>query len=114
MGFYLHKVCVNYIKVQDKFYVVEETDCDLIIGRKAVKNLTLIVVEDVVKIINDITIQVGYIKVNEDPSKIDEIPTSNVSSNNRCWENMTDIDCVNFEVDLTYITKISNEKRYKD
>lgn len=70
MGFSLHKVCVDVTEVLDKLYVVQQTDYDLLIGRRAVESLTLREVENVVRVISDRTVGVGYIKVKKFLQKI--------------------------------------------
>lgn len=78
MGFFLHNVVADDIEVDDKFYMVKETDYDLIIiiSRKAVEGSILRVIEDVVGIIIDHTVRVGYIKVNVISSKTDDVVTT--------------------------------------
>lgn len=46
MGFFLHKVCVDDIELHDYFFVAQEINYDVIIGRKAVGGLMLRVVEE--------------------------------------------------------------------
>lgn len=67
--------------------------------------------EDVVKIISDETLRIAYIKINLILTKTEEIATSNVSSNNRCWESMVNIVSVNAEVDLIIIINIANKEK---
>lgn len=72
MDFFLYKLCMDDIEIQEKFYMIQEMDYDLIIGIKATESFTLRIVEYIVRLIINNTVWVVYIKVDEVVFKSDE------------------------------------------
>lgn len=72
MDFFLYKLCMDDIEIQEKFYMIQEMDYDLIIGIKVTESFTLRIVEYIVRLIINNTVWVVYIKVDEVVFKSDE------------------------------------------